>query len=373
MNEPSIDLSKYSIRTDLAVEAGQMALEKHNKTAQQPATSLEGIVVKERESKGVKITSVNITEKGAEMTGKKPGNYLTLEVQGIRQQDTELQQKVEEVFAYEFNKFMEQLNIPKDASCLVVGLGNWNVTPDALGPFVCENLLITRHLFSLQPEAVEDGFRSVSSIVPGVMGLTGIETSDIIFGVVEKSKPDFVIAIDALAARSIERVNSTIQISDTGIHPGSGVGNKRKEISKETLGIPVIAIGIPTVVDAVSMASDTIDFILKHFGREMKEGNRPSRALAPAGLSFGEKRVLTDEDLPSEEHRQNFLGVVGTLEEEEKRKLIHEVLSPLGHNLMVTPKEVDDFIEDMANVIASGLNAALHGEVDQDNVGAYTH
>ncbi|WP_096153329.1 MULTISPECIES: GPR endopeptidase [Bacillus] len=373
MNEPSIDLSKYAIRTDLAVEAGQMALEKHNKTAQQPATSLEGIVVKERESKGVKITNVNITEKGAEMTGKKPGNYLTLEVQGIRQQDTELQQKVEEVFAYEFNKFMEQLNIQKDASCLVVGLGNWNVTPDALGPVVCENLLITRHLFSLQPEAVQDGFRSVSSIVPGVMGLTGIETSDIIFGVVEKSKPDFVIAIDALAARSIERVNSTIQISDTGIHPGSGVGNKRKEISKETLGIPVIAIGIPTVVDAVSMASDTIDFILKHFGREMKEGNRPSRALAPAGLTFGEKRVLTDEDLPSEEHRQNFLGVIGNLEEEEKRKLIHEVLSPLGHNLMVTPKEVDDFIEDMANVIASGLNAALHGEVDQDNVGAYTH
>ena len=109
------------------------------------------------------------------------------------------------------------------------------------------------------------------------MGITGIETSDVIYGIIEKTNPDFVIAIDALVARSIERVNSTIQISDTGIHPGSGVGNKRKELSKDTLGIPVIAIGVPTVVDAVSITSDTIDFILKHFGREMKEGNKPSR------------------------------------------------------------------------------------------------
>jgi spore protease len=186
-------------------------------------------------------------------------------------------------------------------------------------------------------------------------------------------KPDFVIAIDALAARSIERVNSTIQISDTGIHPGSGVGNKRKELSKNTLGIPVIAIGIPTVVDAVSITSDTIDFILKHMGREMKEGNQPSKALAPSGMIFGEKRQLKEEDLPDEQHRQTFLGIVGTLPEEEKRRLIHEVLAPLGHNLMVTPKEVDIFIEDMANVIASGLNAALHQQVNQDNIGSYTH
>ena len=127
-----------------------------------------------------------------------------------------------------------------------------------------ENVLVTRHLFQLQPESVEEGFRPVSAI-RRVMGITGIETSDVIYGIIEKTKPDFVIAIDALAARSIERVNSTIQISDTGIHR-IGVGNKRKELSKETLGIPVIAIGVPTVVDAVSITSDTIDFILKHFG-----------------------------------------------------------------------------------------------------------
>jgi spore protease len=368
-----LDLSLYSVRTDLAVEAREMVVEENKKKSKKQTEDIEGIIVKERKVQGIKITSVEITEQGSNAIQKKQGNYLTLEVQGIRQQDTELQKVVEEVFAKEFSQFLKQLGIKDEASCLVVGLGNWNVTPDALGPMAIENLLITKHLFDLQPESVSDGFRSVSAIAPGVMGITGIETSDIIHGVIEKTKPDFVVAIDALAARSIQRVNSTIQISDTGIHPGSGVGNKRKELSQETLGIPVVAIGVPTVVDAVSITSDTIDFILKHFGKEMKEGNRPSRALAPASMTFGEKRELTDEDLPEEKDRSTFLGLVGTLPENEKRKLIYEVLSPIGHNLMVTPKEVDTFIEDMANVIAGGLNAALHHEVDQDNYGAYTH
>lgn len=367
MKKP-LDLSKYNVRTDLAVEAHQMLQER-----QQEQNSVQGVVVKEHEEEGITITKVIIDESAFESMGKKPGNYLTLEVQGIRQQDTELQQKVERIFAKEFSYLLEEVGITKEASCLIVGLGNWNVTPDALGPLVVENVLVTRHLFKLQPESVEEGFRPVSAIRPGVMGITGIETSDVIYGIIEKTKPDFIIAIDALAARSIARVNSTIQISDTGIHPGSGVGNKRKELSKETLGIPVIAIGVPTVVDAVSITSDTIDFILKHFGREMKEGDKPSRSLLPAGFTFGEKKKLTEEDMPDEKSRNMFLGAVGTLEDEEKRKLIHEVLAPLGHNLMVTPKEVDTFIEDMANVIASGLNAALHHQVDQDNAGAYTH
>lgn len=369
----SIDLSNYSVRTDLAVEAREMVIAgRDNVHNQENLSQIEGVIIKEKEENDLKISLVEITAEGAEAIGKKPGKYLTLEVMGIRQQDTELQKQVEEVFALEFAQFLKQLGIKEEASCLVVGLGNWNVTPDALGPLVCENLLITRHLFQLQPENVEEGFRPVSSIAPGVMGLTGIETSDIIFGIVEKTKPDFVIAIDALASRSIERVNSTIQISDTGIHPGSGVGNKRKELSQETLGVPCIAIGCPTVVDAVTIASDTIDYILKHFGKELKEGNRPSRSLAPAGMTFGKRKKLTDEDLPDEEQRKAFLGMIGTLQEEEKRKLIAEVLSPLGHNLMVTPKEVDVFIEDMANIIANGLNAALHTTIDQENTGFYT-
>jgi spore protease len=374
MKEP-IDLSMYSIRTDLAVEAREMVLADQASTVhtEENLSQIEGVIIKEKEENDIKVSLVEVTAEGEKSLGKKQGQYLTIEVVGIRQQDTELQGKVEKVFANEFAQFIKLSGIKEDASCLVVGLGNWNVTPDALGPLVCENLLVTKHLFELQPESVEEGYRSVSALSPGVMGLTGIETSDIIFGVVEKTKPDFVIAIDALASRSIERVNSTIQISDTGIHPGSGVGNKRKELSKETLGIPVIAIGVPTVVDAVSITSDTIDFILKHFGKEMREGNKPSRSLVPAGMSFGKRRKLTDEDLPEAEQRQTFMGMIGTLEDEEKRKLIYEVLSPLGHNLMVTPKEVDVFIDDMANLIASGLNSALHSNIDQDNTGMYTH
>lgn len=369
-----LDLSKYAIRTDLAIEAREIAIADQQKHVhdQEDLSQIEGVIIKEKEEEDIKISFVEVTKEGAAAIGKKEGRYLTMEAVGIRQQDTVMQQKVAKIFAEEFSQFLKQLGIRDDASCLVVGLGNWNVTPDALGPQVCENLLVTRHLYQLQPESVEEGYRPVSAIAPGVMGLTGIETSDIIFGIVEKTKPDFVIAIDALASRSIERVNSTIQISDTGIHPGSGVGNKRKEISKETLGIPVVAIGVPTVVDAVSITSDTIDFILKHFGKELKEGDRPSRALAPAGMTFGKRKKLTEEDLPEEEHRKTFLGMIGTLPEDEKRKLIYEVLSPIGHNLMVTPKEVDVFIEDMANLIANGLNAALHSNVKQENAGFYT-
>lgn len=333
---------------------------------------INGFIEKERDKGGIKVRTVDITKEGAELSGKKQGRYVTIEAQGVREHDSDMQEKVTEVFAEEFSAYLSALKIPKDASCLIVGLGNWNVTPDALGPLVTENLLVTRHLFRLQPENVQEGYRPVSALAPGVMGLTGIETSDIIQGVIKESKPDFVIAVDALAARAVERVNTTIQFSDTGIHPGSGVGNKRKELSKETLGIPVIAIGVPTVVDAVTIASDTVDYILKHFGREMKDDS-PSRSLVPAGMNFGKKKVLTDEDLPGEKERQSFLGIVGTLDENEKRQLIHEVLSPLGHNLMVTPKEIDTFIDDMANVLANGLNTALHEKVSQDNKGSYNH
>lgn len=366
-----LDLEKYQIRTDLALEAHEQKVEENQQTEE--GSPVDGVVVKEENLEGVKLTTVRISDKGAEQIGKKPGRYLTFEMQGIRKRDSDLQETVEKVFASQFAGFIESLNIPKDASCLIVGLGNWNVTPDALGPITVEKLLITKHLFDLSPEDVSEGFRPVSAMSPGVMGVTGIETSDMIFGVIEQTQPDFVIAIDALASRSIERVNTTIQISDTGIHPGSGVGNKRKELSQGTLGIPVIAIGVPTVVDAVTITSDTIDFILKHFGHEMKNEDNPAKALVPSGMTFGERKELTEDDLPDKNNRKAFMGIVGNLSEEEKRKLIQEVLAPLGHNLMVTPKEVDEYMEDMANVISGGLNASLHEEVNQQNLASYTH
>lgn len=359
----------FQVRTDLAIEAKDMYVEKEENAGQED--HIKGVTTKEREENDIRISYVDIDEKGAELLGKKAGSYVTIYADGVKKQDTMLQEEAAKILAKELEQLIIKNNIAANSTGLIVGLGNWNVTPDALGPMTAEKILVTSHLFKLQHETVADGYRPVAAVTPGVMGVTGIETSDIIFGIVEKFNPDFVIAIDALASRSIERVNETIQLSDSGIHPGSGVGNKRKELSKETLGIPVLAIGVPTVVDAVTIASDTIDFVLKHFGREWKEKDNPSKALAPASLSFGNKK-FDDTDLPDEEQRSTFLGIVGNLSEEEKRKLITEVLTPIGHNLMVTPKEVDGFMIDMAHVIANGVNAALHKNVDVDNFASYT-
>ncbi|RKQ37841.1 GPR endopeptidase [Oceanobacillus halophilus] len=366
-------IEKYQVRTDLAVEARDMYVKSEEKSKQQKdkEQEIKGVTFKEKHQDDIKISYVDIDEEGAKQIGKKPGSYVTIYADGVKRQDTKRQEAAAKILAKELEQLVEKNNIPTDGTGLIVGLGNWNVTPDALGPMTVEKTLVTSHLFKLQFESVSEGYRPVAAVTPGVMGVTGIETSDIIFGIVEKLKPDFVIAIDALASRSIERVNETIQLSDSGIHPGSGVGNKRKEISKDTLGVPVIAIGVPTVVDAVTITSDTIDFILKHFGREWTEKDRPSKALSPAGMSFGGKKY-TEEDLPDEQKRQTFMGMVGTLSEEEKRKLIQEVLTPIGHNLMVTPKEVDGFMVDMANLIAEGVNAALHENINVDNFASYS-
>lgn len=361
------DEKLYQVRTDLAVESKDMYVEKENKQEQ----DIKGVQVKERQDGDVRVTYVQIDETGAKALDKKAGSYVTLHTEGVKKQDTELQYQTSTVVAKELEQLIKANNLKQNATCLVVGLGNWNVTPDALGPMTIEKVMVTSHLFKVQPEYVEEGYRPVSAMTPGVMGVTGIETSDIINGVIEETKPDFIIAVDALASRSVERVNATVQLSDTGIHPGSGVGNKRKELSMQTLGIPVFAIGVPTVVDAVTITSDTIDFLLKHFGREWNEKDKPSKSLTPAGMNFGNK-TLTDEDLPNPEKRKAVLGMVGALSEQEKRALIKEVLTPLGHNLIVTPKEVDGFMKDMSHVIASGLNAALHGNVNVENVDSYT-
>lgn len=349
MNSNQIDLSKYEVRTDLAIERHQLA-------TNSDGTKIPGVRIDEQNIKDVQITRIFIeSEAGSKALNKPPGYYLTFEAKTLRNHDSKVHDQVTNIFASEFQHYLKKLDISKDAKVLIIGLGNWNVTPDALGPMVVENLLVTRHLFELVPEKVDRGFRSVSAVSPGVLGITGIETGDIVKGIVERTKPDLVIAIDALASLSVERINSTIQIADTGISPGSGVGNKRVAINKDSLGVPVIAIGVPTVVDAVSITSDTIDYILNHLGNQM------------------DVRNPFDKPSKNPENKEYFMGMVGTLGEQEKRQLIYEVLYPLGHNLMVTPKEVDIFMEDMANILANGLNIALHQEINNRNVGTYTH
>lgn len=360
------EADKYSVRTDLAVEARDMYV-----AEQEDSTEVNGVITKDRTDKDVNVSYVTITDEGESLINKKAGSYVTIYADGVIKQDTDRQTNAARVLAKELEVLLHKNNVKKTGRGLLVGLGNWQVTPDALGPMTIDKILVTNHLFELNYESVEDGYRPVASIAPGVMGVTGMETSDIIASIIKSFEPEFVIAVDALASRSIERINETIQITDTGIHPGSGVGNKRKELSYETLGVPVIAVGVPTVVDAVTIASDTLDYLLKHMGREWKEKDRPAKSLTPSSFSF-RKRSFTEEDLPSDSEKTTFLGLVGHLTDEEKRSLIKEVLTPIDKNLIVTPKEVDGFMNDMAHVLAQGINAALHDKVDVENLAHYT-
>ena len=237
-----VDLSKYKVRTDLAIEAIDDQVKRETKTYDD-----------------IKISFINIDQKLSKVIEKKEGNYITIEFNDIT--DHENAEKVKKIFVQELKKLLKTMNIKKNDSCLIIGLGNDKSTPDSLGPKTVDKLIITNHIYELGN--LEEGYRRISALNPGVMGETGIETSDIIESIIKKIKPDFLIVIDALASSSIERVNKTIQITDTGIHPGSGIGNSRKEISKEILKIPVIAIGVPTTVDAVTIVSDTIDYTIK--------------------------------------------------------------------------------------------------------------
>lgn len=238
------------------------------------------------------------------------------------------------------NILKEMIDVNK--KILVIGLGNYTVTPDSLGPRVCEDVIASSHLSN-------NNLGDVSIISPGVMGQTGMETSDIIKGIVDRIKPDYLIAIDALAARSIKRLNRTIQITDAGINPGSGVGNKRKEISFRTMGIPVIAIGVPTVVDLSSITYDSIEYILKHLEIE-KEKNI---------FQISSKDDYDNHKL-NDETKKIYLGLIGNLTSSEQKNLINEALNPSGYNYFVTPKTIDENIIDISLVISRGINKAIH-------------
>lgn len=331
-----LDLQKYSVRTDLAVESRELA-------AGNSHAPLPGIMEEVVQEDGIKITRLDVENEAASRSiGRVKGHYVTLEVPDLRKGDTGLQEQVSVVFAREFEAFLSRIGIGPKASVLIVGLGNWNVTPDSLGPLVVENVLVTRQFFELMPDRVAPGYRQVSAIAPGVLGLTGIESSETVQGIVEQTRPDLIIAIDALASRSLERVNTTIQIADIGIHPGSGIGNKRRGLTQEVLGVPCIAIGVPTVCYASTIVNNAIELMKTHFGQDAPETGK-------------------------------IMGMLHDIPEGERLALVKEVLEPLGHDLIVTPKEIDEFIEDIANIVASGLNAALHEAVDPGNVGAYTH
>lgn len=286
-------MGEFRIRTDLALEARESVGEK--------AEEVRGVEVEEdyNEKTQIKVTRVKIlTKNGAKELGKPPGTYITMEAPNMSEPDEDYHREI----STELAKLIKQIapRTGAESSVLVVGLGNREVTPDALGPHVVGNLLITRHIINEYGKAAysSENVHVVSGIVPGVMAQTGMEAAEIIKGVIEQTKPSLVIAIDALAARSTKRLNRTIQITDTGIHPGSGVGNHRNAITEESLGIPVIAIGVPTVVDAATIVNDAIENLIN---------------------------VMTDLN-----------------------------------NMYVTPKDIDETMKRLGFTISEALNIALH-------------
>ena len=306
----------------------------------------------------IKITKTFVDKKDEEKLSKKPGTYYAIELNDTNFHDMKSCQEIEIAVMEVLTELINNYQL-KDKKCLVIGLGNINVTPDSLGPYVLDNIVVTRHLFKM--DTVNIGYNEVSGISPGVMGTTGIETFDITKAVVNEIKVDYVIVVDALAAASIARVNKTIQITDTGISPGSGVGNKRKELSIDTLGIPVFAIGVPTVVDAVTIAADSMDYIVKYLNQKVEGVNVPAN-----NLSLQEAKIEYDElnEAPNNV-KEHFMGQVGLLEEYQVRDLIETVLSPNGYNMMVTPKEIDADVEDLAKIIAMGINITLHDSMKE--------
>jgi len=330
-----IDLSKYKIRTDLAIEALPQNIDIETKTID-----------------NIKISKIYIDETIKKQIEKKEGNYITIEFEDIT--DKENLENVKKTFITELKELLKKMNIKDTDSCLIIGLGNRLSTPDSLGPKTIDNLIITNHLYELG--LLDKNYRRISAISPGVMGTTGIETSDIIESITKKIKPDFIIVIDALASLSIERINKTIQITDTGIYPGSGIGNTRKEISKELLNIPVIAIGVPTTTDATTIVTDTINYLTKHYTYTRKNINNPMNKLIIKGnVNYLKKDIKIEK-----QEKQELLGLLGNLTEEETRQLIKETLTPIGYNFMVTPKEIDFIIEKLTDILGNGLNKALH-------------
>ena len=309
----------YNFRTDLALERRDI-YQKVNKLQ-----NIDGIESTEEEiNENIKVSRVKvINENGMQAIGKPEGNYITIDVKKLKLAGEEEIQKASEIFSNELRKIID-MHTDKQGEILIVGLGNIYVTPDALGPKVINEIDVTRHIIKYLPQYVEEGTRPVSAISPGVLGTTGIETVEILKGIVDNTNPKLLIVIDALASRSIDRISSTIQISDTGIVPGAGVGNTRQEISQNTLGIPVIAIGIPTVVELATLVSDGIDIFIDRL-QEKAESNE----------------------------------YLNKLQQNDKYEEVKEALNVGEYNMIVTPKEIDDLIENMKDVVARGINFAV--------------
>ena len=322
-------IEKYSVRTDLALEQKEQF--------ESDDVEVQGVILEEEYDKelDLKITKVVIrTENGAKIMKRPVGTYITMEASGLDVPDEQYHKKVSEELA----KIIENLikKKKKEYNVLIVGLGNRQITPDSLGPCTADHLIVTRHIIEEYGKYAmgEEYVSKISAIVPGVMGQTGMDTKEIIKGILNEAKQDLVIVVDALAARNTRRLNRTIQISDTGITPGSGVGNHRYGLTEETLGVPVIGIGVPTVVDAATIVNDTMENFLQ--------------ALETSKMLKGVGVVL-----------QGYNAA-------EKYELVRELISPHLNGMFVTPKNIDETIKRLSLTISDALNI-LFGNTECNN------
>lgn len=326
-NECKVNYYLENCRTDLAIEFEEQFTENNEEN---------GIKVNYDKIEGYEIY-VNevevLNEKGSENIGKPVGKYITIECEDMKGPDRELHDVIIEVIIRQISKLID---INKDEKVLIVGLGNEYVTPDAIGPKVISKAIVTGHIYDVWEEDIKNNFARVFAIAPGVMGQTGIETVDIVKGIVDKVEPKAVIVIDALAGRKIERINSTIQISDSGITPGSGIGNNRKGLNEETLGVKVIAIGVPTVISTSTLICDSIESII--------------------------------EELAKNTEINDVINDITKLDEEKKYNIVKNLLEPYTSNMFVTPKEIDQVIDRLSNIIANAINLSINKGLDREDI-----
>ena len=321
-----IDLSKYNIRSDLIIE-----------------NKCDDFLKDNYKENGIEVSYVSLKEKN--FLNKEKGDYITISFNDIT--DKTNYENVLKVLIKELKRILKLTKIKKSDKVLIIGLGNNKSTPDSLGYEVLKNIVVTRHLYLLD-EVLE--YRNVSILEPNVFGNTGIESKDIILGVIKETNPDFLIVVDSLASLGVERIQKTIQITNTGISPGSGIGNKRMEISKNTINIPVIAIGVPTVVSSIVIVNDTLKFLMKKISYH-KNNYQKDKFIPSSNINY-----LNEEKDLNEFEKKELLGLIGTLDETTLKDLIFETLNPIGYNLIVTTKEIDFVIEKLGNLISSAIN-----------------
>ncbi|MGL4991464.1 MAG: GPR endopeptidase [Sarcina sp.] len=313
------------MKTDLVKEKKDI-YQKHYKKES------DGIIVKEELLDDIKITNVEIVNKAsAKRIGKEIGKYITIDMPFCNNYDIALKEQVMHILAGILESLIE--NIDKNKPALIVGLGNSDITSDAIGPKSVSKILVTRHIGVMAPEEMgKDGLMPVCAISPGVLGTTGIESGDIIKSIVDKIDPSVVICIDSLSSMSLSRISKSIQITNTGISPGAGVGNTRMQINKKNLGIPVIAIGVPTVIDASIIANEAIE--------------------------------LTIDELIEKTNDKKLYTVLRDIDKLKREEIIKELLSVYMDDFMVTPKNVNEVIDCISSIVASGINIALQPNVD---------